>query len=77
MIILCVKCHLSFIIISDMQLIICILQIKFDEPSGFYQLIQSLTNKGQYIMILYYNFIQHLIIDIKMKTTVSLKYKKY
>ena len=77
MIILCVKCCLSLITVPDTQLMICIFQIKFNESSDFYQLIQSFTNKRQCMMIFYYNFIQCLIVDTEMKAAIPLEYEKY
>ena len=71
------KCYLPLIITPDTQLMICILQIKLDEPSGFYQLIQSLTNKEQCMTILYCNLIQHSVINAKTKVTIPFRYKKY
>ena len=68
--------YLSFIIIIYIYIIVNILEIKFNKNFGFYQSIKSLINKGKRILILYYNFIKSIIIDIKSEASILLRNKE-
>ena len=62
------KCNFSFIVFANSNAMIRIVYINFNEFARFNELLQYLRKKRQQIFIFNNNFVELLIIDIKLQT---------